>query len=138
MRDIELQKVADHAHDKPILQSEARKELFARHQEDLKRQEEQRKELETDTYDLDPAPQREPPAPAPPAEDAPAGKENNSSDGCGTCDGSYGNHDKNCEVKKILDDMDPIEIDCPECSGKLCIGKNGRHDENCRLFSKLR
>lgn len=64
MRDIELQKIADHAHEKPILQSEARKELFARHQEDLERQEERRKELETDMDDLDPALPREPPAPA--------------------------------------------------------------------------
>lgn len=64
MRDIELKKIADPAHDNPMLQSEAQKELYARHQEDLERQEELQRELETDTHDLDVAPATEPPEPA--------------------------------------------------------------------------
>jgi len=63
MRDIDLGKIVDHAHDKPILQQEARKELYARHQEDLKRQEELRREMETDIQEFDSPPTKEPPAP---------------------------------------------------------------------------
>jgi hypothetical protein len=69
MRDLELGKIADHAHDNPILQSEAQKELYARHQEDLRRQEERQRELETDIQDLDVPPNTEPPAPAPSVEE---------------------------------------------------------------------